>query len=365
MLKNGLGELLLRETENANRFFDPFSGSGAVAFHVAEAIKIPVIAGDLQAYAVEIANSILLRTRPLNRSSVSVLNRWIEEGKDRYLEFEINQKLQAKKSIVYSNRRLSENSHYNFVNAYGGYYFSYNQAIAFSILMETLPKSILLRSIALSGLIEAASNCAAAPGHTAQPFRPTQRGLLSIVDAWKRDPFFYIEGKIDEISKRYAQTKGYAKISLANDLLADIESGDLVFLDPPYSGVHYSRFYHVLETVARNNKIVPLGEGRYPSPEERPRSHFSMKSKSHLALSETFELISGKGARAILTFPEGECSNGLSGQIVKKIASQYFKIEKEIIKGMFSTLGGNNSCRPARTKSSEMVLLLSPYKKIK
>ena len=81
-------------------------------------------------------------------------------------------------------------------------------------------------------------------------------------------------------------------------------------------------------------------------------------SKSKLAIDDLLKKISEKKASAILTFPVHEFSNGISGSIVKEIALNYFKVSHEIIKGKFSTMGGNNDSRPARHASEELVLVL-------
>lgn len=195
---------------------------------------------------------------------------------------------------------------------------------------------------------------------TAQPFSTTENGLKAIFDAWKRNPLAYISRSIENLSKRHANNIGRGIVSEANNLLKEIGEGDLVFLDPPYSSVHYSRFYHVLETISRNQKIAATGKGRYPSPDERPRSDYSLKGKSRYAIEILLRHIASKRASAILTFPADHCSNGLSGDTVKEISKKYFKVKKEVIKGKFSTLGGNNDNRPARQASAELVLLLEP-----
>lgn len=42
---------------------------------------------------------------------------------------------------------------------------------------------------------------------------------------------------------------------------------DVVFLDPPYNSRQYSRFYHLLETLSKNDKPKLYGVARKPSPE--------------------------------------------------------------------------------------------------
>jgi adenine-specific DNA methylase len=166
--------------------------------------------------------------------------------------------------------------------------------------------------------------------------------------------------KIEFYCNAYSKIKGEAQVADANQFLTNLEEGDLVFLDPPYSGVHYSRFYHVLESIASGKIGSVSGSGRYPPYSLRPQSKYSNKGSSLSAINDLLFGIASKNASAIITFPLGLCSNGLSGSTIKQIASQYFAVKKEVIKGRFSTLGGNNHNRPARQNSEELVLMLAP-----
>lgn len=359
MLKNGLGELLLQEAPKANRFFDPFCGSSSVVWFLAEKTDRQIIAGDLQKFSIDLANSILLRNEPLNDSDISILENWINLSKGFHETVKIDQEFKKTKKFVWENRKLSKQNSYAITKAYGGYYFSIDQGLKFDSLLHFLPEHEPIRSLAISSLIEAASQCVASPGHTAQPFQPDGNGLAAIMEAWKRDPFYYVEKILTDVSLRHANKIGFAKTGNAVDLMNLLEEDDLVFLDPPYSGVQYSRFYHVLETIARNSWENVSGRGRYPSSQRRPKSDYSLRGKSQFAFDQLLRRISEKKAKAIVTFPADDCSNGLSGKTVKEISKKYFKVTHEIIKGKFSTMGGNNSNRPARHNSEELVLVLN------
>ena len=71
-------------------------------------------------------------------------------------------------------------------------------------------------------------------------------------------------------------------------------------------------------------------------------------------------------ARAILTFPQRKCSNGLSGRQIVTIAERYFRVRSTFKRSRFSTLGGtqdedgNGYGRRARQKAHELILTLSP-----
>jgi adenine-specific DNA methylase len=152
----------------------------------------------------------------------------------------------------------------------------------------------------------------------------------------------------------------------ANKAAKGLDAKDLVFIDPPYSGVHYSRFYHVLETIARGQCSEVTGVGRYPIPSERPMSKYSISSQSPIALDQLLKTIAESGAKAILTFPSHACSNGLSGKLVKETADKYFRVKEKIVKSKFSTLGGGGkksktgNDRLARKPARELILLLTP-----
>jgi adenine-specific DNA-methyltransferase len=139
-----------------------------------------------------------------------------------------------------------------------------------------------------------------------------------------------------------------------------VTEGDLVFLDPPYSGVHYSRFYHVLETIAVGKVGDVSGIGRYPPSSERPRSDYSLRTKSKSVFDSLLQNLSDRGASVIVTFPAGAASNGMSGEDVVGISERHFSIREKKVSSRFSTLGGNRTHREARQVAQELILILSP-----
>ncbi len=245
-------------------------------------------------------------------------------------------------------------------NAYGGYYYSPSQAITFDYLLKYLPTNHPTRTVCLASILMAASICAAAPGHTAQPFRPTDTAGPYILEAWGKDPTLYCENALRDICPRHAKTRGFSVQADAIDVVEDLTEKDLVFIDPPYSGVQYSRFYHVLESIATGQCQSVEGAGRYPPISDRPQSEYCNKTDAQNALEELLESLADVGATLIFTFPAGTCSNGLSGNLVIETASEWFNVYTKRAGGRFSTLGGNNAIRDARQEANELILLMKP-----
>jgi len=118
--------------------------------------------------------------------------------------------------------------------------------------------------------IAAVSRCAAAPDHTAQPFQPTPTGLPFLSEAWSKDVVGHTQNAFKNLADRFARKAGSAVISDANRAATQLRESDLVFVDPPHAAVQYSRFYHVLETIASGYCGEVSGSGRYLPSELRP-----------------------------------------------------------------------------------------------
>jgi adenine-specific DNA-methyltransferase len=367
MLANGLGKILKAEVANSNRFADLFAGSGAVSWYVAENTTCRVLACDLQLFAVVLARGVISRGGTLDAETV--WRRWFHEAQQRNRQSRLYQVAEmfdektwetARRRNVGRAREICAVSRRPITKAYGGHYFSPKQALTLDSLRSTLPTTPAERTVALAALICAASECAAAPGHTAQPFQPTRGAARFLFEAWRRDVAAHVRAALGRICPKFAQATGRATVQDAEAVAEKLGRNDVAFIDPPYSGVHYSRFYHVLETIARGTMSAIEGVGRYPPPLERPKSEFSVRSKSENALDRLLQKLSERGVRTILTFPQEETSNGLSGNTVEGVAKKYFKISKTVVNGRFSTLGGNLKNRKARIPAYEIILRMTP-----
>jgi adenine-specific DNA methylase len=364
MLKNGLGNLLARERIGVKRFADLFTGSGSVAIYMARRYKIPVLAYDLQKYSVVLADAVISRQKTIIWEPVWKL--WYKRARSRLNTNSIPHADKLTQSIVANFRAWCSNQELPITRAYGGHYFSPEQAVWIDALRASLPNNLPDKTVALASLIQAASESAAAPGHTAQPLQPTRTAKPFLQRAWEFDIAERTKKAFEEISERFAKEIGAAQVCNANEAAGQLRKGDLAFIDTPYSGEHYSRFYHVLETIVNGECGEVSGVGRYPARNLRPRSKFSLKTESNAALDNLLETIAEQEAKAILTFPDHECSNGLSGEAVREIALKHFNVFEYSVDSDFSTLGGtrieggDEVGRNPRRQAKELMLVLKP-----
>jgi len=365
MLGNGLGRTLLEKSVDADRFVDLFSGTAAVAWHVAENSQVPVIAVDLQSYARPLAQAVIGRIAAADSGMLT--RRWVRRAEESVTKdclwgkaVSLDRRPLTGPAVM-AMRKLCLDHPLPITRAYGGYYLSASQALSLDALLVALPKRDPARSLAHASAIWAATKCIAAPGHTAQPFQPTPSALPSIASAWERDLFAACAEALSAIAPRFAQVGGLSVVGEASAFAAHhVGAGDLVFLDPPYSAAQYSRFYHVLETIARKDCGPVVGQGRYPPSSERPRSMFSLRSQAPAAVKELLSCLGEKRTTVVMTFPQHECSNGVVGEDLIDVARRWYSVDVSAVAMRYSTMGGNNSGRAARRRSQELILSLTP-----
>lgn len=378
MLTNGLGAMIREEANSCSRFVDLFLGSGAVINYAAANTNLQPIATDLQKYSEILANAVIKRDAPI--VDMAPFHRWINhsleharKNKAWSLAKKISESSIFSVLTVENARKLGTefNSRGPVFNAYAGHYFSPEQALTIDYLLKYLPEEDPYRTVAHAAIIQSASVCVTAPGHTAQPFNPhNEAGLKSIRGGWDIDICVNVVKRINEISLMHSNIKGKALVMDALDFLPLLKHDDLVFVDPPYTKVHYSRFYHVLETIARNEKFKVDGVGRYPALENRPLSSFSKKTTITQSIKKLLEGIRNAEARCIFTFPAQLASNGLSGNDILEEAKTMFECKTEIVRKKFSTLGGyaksktddnrHGAPRPAKQDVGELIILMYP-----
>lgn len=376
-----LWEILRKRLDGVSTIADPFCGSGAVSWFLATRVPIRVISGDLQLFAAIRSAAVVERTKVVADFNLK-LSKWFDLARHE-VESLIESFPLARDSLDLSEGSRSEmilyvqrsrrfcsqifpkivsdcSIDFCMTRSYGGYYYSPIQAIIFDALRQTVPTEPKLKNVFIAALIDAASKCAAAPGHTAQPFQPTFSAIDYIKESWNRDVWESVRVAAERINNVCALTQGKVVNSDFHECLEYLNAGDIVFADPPYSDVQYSRFYHVLETLARGWSTSVSGVGRYPALCHRPISQFSRRSSSLSAATDLVKSCADKRLQLVITFPTYRSSNGLCANEFKEIASRFYaNIDEYFFESEFSTLGGNGLNRSGRKASKESILCMT------
>jgi adenine-specific DNA-methyltransferase len=370
-------EEVARISDGANALCDVFCGSGIVAWDLAAHFKKPILAADLQSFAAARAAAVLSRTAPV--LDMTFLDDWFRRARTRVCDAVIRRRLpklpNGQRDYGVTRERIIATRDYvagRFARhlrdsgfewpttlAYAGYFFSLDQTLTLDALRATLPKEIPHRAIALGALIAAASRCAASPGHTAQPLGLKATSLPHVIEAWQRQVFEYVRSEANDISQRHALVEGQVSVTSWQETLDMLGPGDVVFCDPPYSGVQYSRFYHVLETLTRGRTIHVSGAGRNPPFEVRPVSQFSRTSRAKDEVDDLLKAAANRELRLIITFPVSRQSNGLAAFTFARKARKYFReVRQREVQSFFSSLGGKGmeGMRPARKVRVERII---------
>lgn len=177
-----------------------------------------------------------------------------------------------------------------FTKNYSGTWWSYEQCMWIDAIRQVAEdyKDQTIYYFILSSLMYAMAYSSQGTGHYAQ-YRDakTESTLKDICIYRKKSIPTLFERKFDEVckngKKRETSFTSHCTSFDYKDALNKFEGGT-VYADPPYCSVHYSRFYHALETLIlydypelqkKNNSLV---KGRYRI--DRHQSPFSIKSQT-------------------------------------------------------------------------------------
>lgn len=262
---------------------------------------------------------------------------------------------------------------------YGGVYFSYAQAVQLDAMLaaadSTQPDH---RDSVLALALSTASEIVNTVGkHFAQPLRLRKRdGLVKthLIPKVKRDR----ELDARRVSLRWAER--YSRIArteqrhriLRADYVEFLQSNkeplSVVYADPPYTRDHYSRYYHVLETMARrdipsvsssNLQHLTLSRGLYRS--ERYQSPFCIKSRAPDAFMGLFEECRRRRVPLVLSYSpynKGAHPRLLTIDQITKLAQEFFASVEQRSVGPFVHSKLNSSDRALAASPEGEVLLL-------
>lgn len=363
-LLNIIKEAVNKVDPSFGRVYDLFAGSGSVSYFLSG--DRPVTSVDIQNYSNVLCTTLLDPVIPTMKFLSSFTERCLEANHSKTLEWAVSDLTKyeeeaifkalhsnnpdqlcdiiengslisfettnstdvsgfLKKLIKDSLDKLNSKEILNFeslsIRYFGGIYFSYKQSAQIdSILYQIFNSPVKYRNFLMSALLSTVSDSVNTVGKQfAQPIRPrNSKGRIksNLGKIAFRDRTIDIIYLYEDWIKKYStiEEPRFNHTVLKTDYLEALnhisDDTKVIYADPPYTRDHYSRFYHVLETISlrdtpaisrikQNGKTV-LSRGLYR--EDRHQSPFCIKSEAPLAFKNLFEKISSAGISFILSY---------------------------------------------------------------
>ena len=374
---------------------DLFAGSGCVSYKLSR--LFPVVACDVQHYSKVICDALLqpsalaeekvkafmseikdsksllrdaftplieleeeaiggenleLLTDIIEHGSLKVYNLEKTESKIAPVQNQVHEKLR-KAGLMGKESLISR--------YYGGVYFSYSQAVQIDVIMDTIRHypNTADKNVLLAALLSTTSDIACTVGkHFAQPIKARDsKGKIKklVYNKAIKDKTVDVTALFEEWLDKYVSLpRGkYNNTILQGDYMECLktlpDNVKTVYADPPYTRDHYSRFYHVLETMALDDvpeistvKIhgsTHVSNGIYRK--DRHQSPFCIRSKAPKAFEEMFKAISASGKNLLLSYSPYDETKGSHPRVVTisqlmSWASDYFNNVEVVSAGHFT-----------------------------
>ena len=314
--------------------------------------SFPIVSNDIQNYSATLATAYLKDWRGEN----DVTPEKIISGARRYFvrhyaeslkEFRYEKGLNLREFRRLDKSNLSlinkefDNKWHLFVKYYSGTWWSAEQCAWIDSIRQQIEKysDRPFYSSLLASLMYAMAYTSQGTGHYAQYRDAKTEASQKDIEIYRtRELIPYFSRKLDEVFGRLPSApRPFEHSVFALDYIECLNrvNDSVVYADPPYCFVHYSRFYHALETVAlydypdlqiKGGKLV---KGRYR--EGRHQSPFCIKTQVPAAFASLFESIRANGNSLVLSYSNtGMITLSELLSLAKKTLPQYSITKKSI-----------------------------------
>lgn len=349
----------IKDTYNGGRICDLFAGTGTVSGALRN--LLPIHSNDIQEYSAVLSNMYLSNYNWSDYSSdivkevIEKASDYVEKIKKRYPGFIFS--YDSSKSITefidlekqqqnLINFDFKDVSHHLFIKYYSGTYWSYQQCLWIDALRKVADdyKNTPIFYVILSSLMYAMSYNSQSTGHYAQFRDATSLSSKKDILIYRQKEILpYFVNKFVQLRNCLGENKLNHFVSTLDysECLDEIEMNSLVYADPPYAFVHYSRFYHVLETLVKYDYPKVTHKGRYR--DDRHQSPFCKKSSVKEAFSIIFSKIDRKQANLILSYSNtGMITLNEIINIAKENLGYNYDISVKEVDYKHSTMGRKN-----------------------
>lgn len=316
---------LKKYISNDDKICDIFSGSGTVGAFLKN--NYDIVANDAELYSYIISSALLntptcielknlknIFTQKYNLNLKNLLKlqeeyvaeeRFFLEKKDNLSLVDLYSKIPTiwnKNNTHLSASFLREKNHYNlFLYYYAGTYFSIEQSINIDCVIKSIHEINQHNDVLWSCLFYAMSEIVfSKDGHMAQPLNIIKNPSRHLKQRTKKLTYFFYK-KLDEFIEKSPHTMNKRKYNIYNSDIIDLLNNNsfcnqkikLIYADPPYTDMQYSRYYHLLNVAAQYNYPNPtIIHGKYTKglyTEGRNQSKLSKKSTAKDVLQKLFE----------------------------------------------------------------------------
>lgn len=346
----------INDTYREGKLCDLFGGTSILSGALGK--LIPMHSNDIQEYSAILANTYLSNYEwdkyPSNilDEIVEKATKYVKSVKKKYPDFvfSYSEKKTIKEFVELEKQQqdlmefnFGNLSHHLFIKYYSGTYWSYQQCLWIDALRKVADeyKNTPLHYVILSSLMFAMSYNSQSTGHYAQYRDATNLSSKTDILIYRQKemlPYFINKFKIlhGYLDKNNLNHKVTSLDYL--ECLDQIEPNSLVYADPPYAFVHYSRFYHALETLVKYDYPEVDYKGRYRT--DRHQSPFCKRTEVKPAFAKMFAKIKIKNSSLILSYSNtGMISLDEIIDIAKKNLGNNYDVDYKEVAYKHSTMG--------------------------
>ncbi|MBY6207476.1 MULTISPECIES: DNA adenine methylase [Halomonas] len=264
---------------------------------------------------------------------------------------------------------------------YGGIYFSYMQAVYIDATRTIISNHFPSYDLPIAALLSTASDISNTVGNQfAQPLRPRDKEGRPKASLSKKVKTDRERSVVDTLAKWLVK---YSKIgkpafkhkTVRADFIEALQKTTdeigVIYADPPYTRDHYSRFYHVLETIALQDRPSIVRFSTSPNSrfsrgiyrDDRHQSPFCIRSTAPDAFRSLFSLSQKLSAPLVLSYSPYEATDGTHPRVVSRsqlvnIASEFFENVDCIELDNFNHSMLNKSDSKLKTRAQSEILLI-------
>lgn len=297
--------------------YDLFAGTTIVSAYLNK--KYDVVINDVQEYSSILAKAYLNKLET-DEFDITAFQKnttdYITYFKKKYdINFAYKDTLDIQSFLEIENKekellnfKFDNKDHHLFVKTYSGTYWSFEQCLSIDAIYRSAQnfKTNKIYELLIASLMFSMSYSSQSTGHFAQ-YRTVKddKNMKDILNYRLKDVYNLFFMKLTQLLQ-YDRTQPYqfeVKNTSYENVLEKLLPNSLVYADPPYASVHYSRFYHALETIVKYDYPKTKFKGRYRT--DRHQSPFSKSSEAMEAFSTMFSLINKKKSHLILSYSDG------------------------------------------------------------